>query len=71
MTPQLGAPEVLRRLEAAQPEDAVFVDFAGHGTSAKSHFYLIPHDLGYQGKRDELDQDRLNMIRSTASQMKN
>jgi WD40 repeat protein len=57
-----GAPEELRRLETAQPEDAVFVYFAGHGTSAKSHFYLIPHDLGYAGQRDELDQDRLNMI---------
>jgi len=59
---QPGAPEPLQRLGPAQPEDAVFVYFAGHGTSAKSHFYLIPHDLGYQGKRDELDQDRLNMI---------
>jgi WD40 repeat protein len=57
-----GAPEELRRLGIAQPEDAVFVYFAGHGTSAKSHFYLIPHDLGYPGQRDELDQDRLNMI---------
>lgn len=36
--------------------------FAGHGTSIKSHFYMIPHDLGYLGKRDKLDEDRLNMI---------
>jgi WD40 repeat protein len=56
------APEVLRSVPIAEPEDAVFVYFAGHGTSVKSHFYLIPHDLGYKGKRDELDADRLATI---------
>jgi WD40 repeat protein/uncharacterized caspase-like protein len=57
-----SSPAALASVRAAEPEDAVFVYFAGHGTSAKSHFYLIPHDLGYQGKRDELDEDRLNLI---------
>ena len=56
------APDVLRNVPAAEPEDAVFVYFAGHGTSGKSHFYLIPHDLGYDGKRDQLDADRLHTI---------
>jgi len=44
-----------------QPEDAVVVYFAGHGTigsclseanqqvNAKDRFYLVPHDLGYKG----------------------
>jgi uncharacterized caspase-like protein len=32
------------------------VYFAGHGTAAHNQFYLIPHDLGYQGKRTALDQ---------------
>lgn len=28
-----------------QPEDAVIVYFAGHGTAQRNRFYLIPHDL--------------------------
>jgi len=58
----MGTPESLQNLHAAGPEDAVFVYFAGHGTAVKSHFYLIPHDLGYNGKRDQLDADRLRTI---------
>jgi len=57
-----GAPDALRRLETAQPEDAVFVYYAGHGVSANSHFYLIPQDLGYMGKREELDNETLKSI---------
>lgn len=34
----------------AQPEDAVIVFFSGHGTAQQQRFYLIPHDLGYQGR---------------------
>jgi uncharacterized caspase-like protein len=56
------APDSVRMLPAAQPEDAVFVYFAGHGTSANSHFYLIPHDLGYQGSREQLNQAGLKQI---------
>jgi WD40 repeat protein/uncharacterized caspase-like protein len=56
------APESVRSLHRAEPEDVVFVYFAGHGTSVKSHFYLIPYDLGYQGKRNELNEERLNAI---------
>jgi hypothetical protein len=56
------APEFVRSLPAAQPEDVVLVYFAGHGTAAKSHFYLIPHDLGYEGNRDQLNEANLNLI---------
>lgn len=48
-----------------QPEDAMVVYFAGHGTvgsclsevtqqpNAKDRFYLVPHDLGYKGEIPE------------------
>ncbi|HSE25362.1 MAG TPA: caspase family protein, partial [Pyrinomonadaceae bacterium] len=45
----------LRGLKATEPEDAVFIYFAGHGTAQDQRFYLIPHDLGYTGDRTELD----------------
>jgi WD40 repeat protein len=45
-----------------QPEDVVVVYFAGHGTAQESQFYLIPHDLGYQGSRQKLDRSGLQTI---------
>ncbi|MDQ3011577.1 MAG: caspase family protein [Acidobacteriota bacterium] len=45
----------LEKLKTAQPEDAVIVYFAGHGVAVESRFYLIPHDLGYAGKREAID----------------
>jgi WD40 repeat protein len=39
----------LRR--SVQPEDAVLIYFAGHGLANEPRFYLIPHDLGYDGPR--------------------
>ena len=56
------APEVLKKIKPAQPEDVVVIYFAGHGTAQKDSFYLIPHDLGYSGPRDELDRDGLQKI---------
>jgi uncharacterized caspase-like protein len=50
-----GAAPVLTKLKKAQPEDAVVIYFSGHGTAVDDRFYLIPHDLGYQGRRDQLD----------------
>jgi uncharacterized caspase-like protein len=47
----------LERIRPAQPEDAVVIHFSGHGTAQASSFYLIPHDLGYSGTRDDLDRD--------------
>src|SRR5262249_39564414 len=38
--------------------------FAGHGTSRDSRFYLVPHDLGYQGPIDGLDAAGLNSMLS-------
>jgi WD40 repeat protein/lipoprotein NlpI len=46
----------------AEPEDAVFIYFAGHGTAQQSRFYLIPFDLGYKGDREKLNETDLNMI---------
>lgn len=48
------APKALQMLQRAQPEDAVIVYFAGHGIAFEQRFYLLPHDLGYQGKREDL-----------------
>ncbi|HEX6719582.1 MAG TPA: caspase family protein [Pyrinomonadaceae bacterium] len=49
------APKVLASIAPAQPEDAVVLYFSGHGTALKDRFYLIPHDMGYTGRRDALD----------------
>ncbi|MGH9649322.1 MAG: caspase family protein, partial [Terriglobales bacterium] len=53
---------VLAKLQPAQPEDAVFVYYAGHGTASGPRFYLIPHDLGYTGSRTEIDEAGLKAI---------
>lgn len=45
-----------------QPEDALLVYFAGHGTAQQNRFYLIPHDLGYNGPRTKLDEAGLRAI---------
>lgn len=52
------------RLRRAEPEDAVVIYFAGHGTAQGQRFYLIPHDLGYAGDRDALNESGLNAILS-------
>ncbi len=39
-----------------QPEDHVILFFASHGTADHDRFYLIPSDLGFKGKRTELDE---------------
>jgi WD40 repeat protein/uncharacterized caspase-like protein len=46
----------------AKPEDAVVIYFAGHGTAQQNRFYLIPHDLGYAGGRDAIDEAGLKTI---------
>src|SRR5262249_5477232 len=57
-----NSPAVLRALRPAQPEDAVIVYFAGHGTAQQARFYLIPQDLGYAGPFDKLDADGLRTL---------
>jgi WD40 repeat protein len=56
------APRGLTKLTRAQPEDALFVYFAGHGTAAGARFYIIPHDLGYAGGREAIDAKALKSI---------
>ncbi|HEY6120543.1 MAG TPA: caspase family protein, partial [Pyrinomonadaceae bacterium] len=55
-------PSALEKLKPTQPEDAVFIYFAGHGTAQGQRFYLLPHDLGYAGERTRLDPAGLQMI---------
>lgn len=45
-----------------QPEDALILFFAGHGTAQGNQFYLIPHDLGYSGSRENLSAVGLQTI---------
>jgi len=52
----------LGKLKAAQPEDAVVIYFAGHGTAQRGRFFLVPHDLGYTGARAQLDAAGLESI---------
>jgi uncharacterized caspase-like protein len=47
-----------------KPEDAVVVYYAGHGTAQQNQFYLIPHDLGYQGPRNKIDATSLKTVLS-------
>ncbi|MGH9846096.1 MAG: caspase family protein, partial [Blastocatellia bacterium] len=57
-----GAPAALAKLQPTQPEDAVVLYFAGHGTAQGKRFYLVPHDLGYAGARDQLSPMAVQMI---------
>lgn len=58
-----SAPKALEKINPAQPEDAVIIYFAGHGTAPKDgRFYLIPHDLGYSGPSTKLDRASLQSI---------
>jgi WD40 repeat protein/uncharacterized caspase-like protein len=64
-----GAPEPpslkttgFERLKRAEPEDTVIIYFAGHGTAQAQRFYLIPHDLGYEGDRTKLTEEGLRSI---------
>jgi uncharacterized caspase-like protein len=45
-----------------KPEDAVVVYYAGHGTAQQNQFFLIPHDLGYQGARNRLNAASLTTV---------
>lgn len=38
-----------------QPEDAVYLYFAGHGVAYGDRYYLVPHDLGFAGPQDSVD----------------
>lgn len=55
-------PASIASLQKAQPEDALFVYFAGHGFAAGPRFYLVPTDLGYSGPGDSLDDAAVSAI---------
>src|SRR5207248_2924752 len=38
-----NAPTDLRRIKQVQPEDAIVIYFAGHGTARDERFYLLAH----------------------------
>ena len=57
-----GAPRTLSALQRAEPEDAVVIYFAGHGTAHGPRFYLVPHDLGYTGPRAGIDAAAIDTI---------
>jgi WD40 repeat protein len=48
----------------AQPEDAVSIFLASHGAASGGHFYLVPHDLGYDGSPANLNPDAWKTILS-------
>jgi len=57
-----NAPSVLKRIKPSQPEDAVVIYFAGHGTANKDRFYLIPHDLGVTNEITTVDEHSLQIL---------
>lgn len=57
-----GLSATLDKIKPVQPEDAVIIYFAGHGTAQQQRFYLIPHDLSYSGSRAGLDEAGLTNI---------
>jgi hypothetical protein len=48
--------------KVAQPEDHIVLFFASHGIADRDRFYLIPFDLGFEGKRSELDETSVQNI---------
>ena len=56
------APPALSNLNRSEPEDAVIIYYAGHGTAQQNRFYIIPHDLGYMGAPGDLDQSGMATI---------
>jgi WD40 repeat protein/uncharacterized caspase-like protein len=46
----------------SQPEDTVMLFFAGHGLASGDRFYLVPHDLGYHGDRQQLNEAALKIV---------
>lgn len=54
--------ELKKLASVVQPEDGVVVYFSGHGKASEDRFYLVPHDLGYTGTRDQLSDDGFRQI---------
>jgi hypothetical protein len=49
--------ELQRMADISEPKDAAIVYYAGHGVAQGPRYYLIPHDLGYDGERSALDHN--------------
>jgi WD40 repeat protein len=56
------APPDLAKLKRAQPEDTVIIYYAGHGIAQGQRFYVIPHDLGYEGARTKIDPAGMKLL---------
>lgn len=59
-----GVPPDLGKLKRAQPEDTVIIYYAGHGIAQGQRFYIIPHDLGYQGERTKISAEGMALLLS-------
>lgn len=57
-----GLPASIPQIKPAEPEDLVVLFFAGHGVTDGARFYMVPHDLGYAGRRDALDAEAVKTI---------
>jgi hypothetical protein len=55
-------PASLQQIKPAEPEDFVVLFFAGHGVTDGARFYMVPHDLGYAGRRESLDAETVKII---------
>jgi uncharacterized caspase-like protein len=52
----------IARLQRALPQDAVIIYFAGHGGAAADRYYLLVHDVGFQGARDAMQAADWNAV---------
>jgi WD40 repeat protein/uncharacterized caspase-like protein len=63
-------PSDIQALEPAEPEDSVFIYFAGHGAARGDRYYLLPHDLGYEGDSGHIDMNsRLTILKNSLSDL--
>jgi hypothetical protein len=51
-----------RLARRVQPEDVVYIYFAGHGLAYRDRYYLIPYDLGYTGRKTSIDAQSFNLV---------
>jgi uncharacterized caspase-like protein len=45
-----------------KPEDSLTIFYAGHGLAVDQRFYLIPHDIGYQGSLPIAPEEFQNLV---------